>query len=78
MADEKTVNTSGGVNLTSGQTDIGGDVTGRDKIVSGSHTINTGGGAYVGGNVTVDHGGKFVGGDDHSMTIQAGADLAKE
>ena len=32
MADEKSNNTSGGVNLSSNQTDIGGDVTGRDKV----------------------------------------------
>jgi hypothetical protein len=77
MADDKSSNTSGGVNLSSGQTDIGGDVTGRDKVVSDSHTINTGGGAYFGGSVTVDHGGKLVGRDDHSVHIQAGTDLAQ-
>jgi hypothetical protein len=68
---------SGGVDLSSGQTDIGGDVAGRDKVVSDSHTINTGGGAYFGGSVKVDHGSKLVGRDDNSVNIQADADLAK-
>ncbi len=103
MADDKSSNISGGVNLNSGKTDIGGDVTGRDKIEqhdshavfdqrgqrvgkqtnvagdyhAGDRSVNTGGGAYIGGNVSVDHGSKFVGRDDNSVNIQIGADLAK-
>ena len=103
MADKKSSNTSGGVNLASGPTDIGGDVTGRDKIeqhdshavfdqreqrvgkqvnVAGDYhavdkSVNTGGGAYVGGNVSVDHGGKFVGRDDNSTTGLSGEEIAK-
>jgi hypothetical protein len=39
---------SGGVDIHSGQTHVGGDVTGRDKIVSaGGHIIHAGAGATV-------------------------------
>lgn len=102
MSDDKNSTTSGGVNLSSGQTDIDGDVMGRDKIEQhdshavfdqggqrveqqtnvagdyheGDRSVNTGGGAYIGGNVSVDHGGKFVGRDDNSVNIQTGTDLA--
>ena len=45
---------SGGVNINSGKTDVGGDVTGRDKIVSaGGHIIHAGAGATV--NIGSEH-----------------------
>jgi hypothetical protein len=101
MSDE-TSNRSGGVDLSSGQTDIGGDVTGRDKIEQreshtvfdqrgqhvdkqtnvagdyheGDQSVDTGGGAYIGGNVSVDHGSKFVGRDDYSTTGLSGDEIA--
>jgi hypothetical protein len=52
------VSQSGGINFGQGnRIEIQGDVTGKDKI-----EINTGGGAYVGGNVSVQ-GSDFVGRD---------------
>ncbi len=41
---------------------IGGDVVGRDKI-SSTQTTDTGGGANIGGNVTVEGGSEFAGRD---------------
>ncbi len=53
---------SGGVNVSADQASIEGDAVGRDKISSVQHT-DTGGGANVGGDVTVGDGGEFVGRD---------------
>jgi hypothetical protein len=53
------------------QTNVAGDYH------EGDQSINTGGGAYVGGNVSVDHGGKFVGRDDNSTTGLSGDEVAK-
>ncbi len=39
--------------------------------------VNTGGGAYVGGNVSVGDGSKFVGRDDNSTTGLSGSEIAK-
>lgn len=50
---------SGGVNVDGQQVTIDGDVVGRDKT---TNSINTKGGAYVGGNVNVGS-GEFVGHD---------------
>jgi tetratricopeptide (TPR) repeat protein len=55
-------NRSGGTDIKAGQVNIDGDVVGRDKVLNTRH-IETGGGAYVGGNVTVAAGGEFVGRD---------------
>lgn len=43
---------------------------------SKASSINTGGGAYVGGTVNTS-GGKFVGRDDHSVNITTNPDIAK-
>lgn len=56
---------TGGVNIDADRVSIDGDVVGRDKVTQ----INTGGGAYVAGSVTVEGQGKFVGRDDNSVTI---------
>ena len=54
-------NASGGVNLSAQHNiNIDGDAVGRDKV---TNNIDTGGGAYVAGNVTVASGGEFVGRD---------------
>jgi hypothetical protein len=53
------------------QTNVAGDYH------EGDRSVNTDGGAYVGGNVSVDHGGKFVGRDDNSTTGLSGAEVAK-
>ena len=63
---------SGGVNIGS-NAKISGDVTGRDKKT----VVNTGGGAYVGGNVSVSGGGKFVGRDDNSTTGLSAKEVAQ-
>ena len=47
-------NVSGGVNINSGETHVGGDMTGRDKIVSaGGHIIHAEAGATV--NIGSEH-----------------------
>ena len=46
------------------------------KKPESSPTVNTGGGAYVGGNVDTG-GGKFVGRDDDSTTGLTGEEIAK-
>lgn len=54
-----------------------GDVSGGSISVGSSKTvIDTGGGAYVGGNVNVG-GGTFVGRDNYSSTGLSGEDIAK-
>jgi hypothetical protein len=73
---DKSKNRSGGVNI-GGNPIIKGDVIGRDKKVKTTKNINTGGGTYVGGNMKVDRGSKFVGRDDNSTTGLAGAEIAK-
>ncbi|HKZ85453.1 MAG TPA: hypothetical protein VJ793_17595 [Anaerolineae bacterium] len=67
---------SGGVNITGKETHIGGDVVGRDKIISPGQYIDTGGGAYIGGDVSTG-GGKFVGRDDYSTTGLSGEEVAR-
>jgi hypothetical protein len=56
-----------------------GDVSGNNNNISVGNTrtvINTGGGAYVGGNVNVG-GGKFVGRDDYSQTGLSGDEIGR-
>ena len=67
---------TGGVNIDADRVSIDGDVVGRDKVTQ----IDTGGGAYVAGSVTVEGQGKFVGRDDNSVTISdsPGAIVADE
>ena len=56
-------NRSGGADLNAqGDMNIDGDVVGRDKVTH-ADKIDTGGGAYIGGSVTVAPGGEFVGRD---------------
>jgi CHAT domain-containing protein len=74
---EKSRNRSGGVNFGSGNVTINGDVVGRDKKVKTETNINTGGGAYVGGDVNVSGSGKFIGRDDQSQTGLSGDEVAK-
>lgn len=75
MSDEND-DRSGGVKFGSGNVTIGGDVVGRDKTTT-TQNLNTGGGAYVGGSVTVSGSGKFVGRDDQSQTGLSAEDVAK-
>jgi hypothetical protein len=70
-------NRSGGVNFGKGNITVGGDVVGRDKVTKTTQNINTGGGAYVGGDVNVSGGGKFVGRDDRSQTGLSADDVSK-
>ena len=79
MAGEKENSTdrSGGVNISGGSVNVGGDMVGGDKTTGTTQNINTGGGAYVGGNVTVDHGSKFVGRDDNSTTGLSAEEVAR-
>jgi tetratricopeptide (TPR) repeat protein len=53
---------SGGVNVEANEVTIGGDVVGRDKV-SSTHNTDTGGGANIGGNVTMSEASEFVGRD---------------
>lgn len=77
MAEDNSTNRSGGVNIGDSPK-IGGDVTGRDKNVKVEKTtVNTGGGAYIGGSVTVSGGSKFVGRDDYSKTGLSGDEVSK-
>jgi tetratricopeptide (TPR) repeat protein len=56
-------NRSGGADLNAqGDIHIAGDVVGRDKVVN-TQNVETGGGAYIGGDVFVASGGEFVGRD---------------
>jgi nucleoside phosphorylase len=50
----------------SGQIVQGNQINVQGDYVDRSTTVNTGGGAYIGGNVTAKGGGKFVGRDDFS------------
>ena len=56
---------TGGVNIGADQANIGGDVVGRDQTT----TIDTGGGVYVGRDVTIEGQGKLIGRDDNSINV---------
>jgi CHAT domain-containing protein len=56
------------------QSKEGGRVMSEEKQSTG---INTGGGAYIGGSVTLGSGSKFVGRDDHSTTGLSGDEVSK-
>ena len=49
----------------------------KDSKSTAKPNIHTGGGAYIGGNVSVDGGSKFVGRDDNS-TVGLSADQAAQ
>ncbi len=53
------------------QTNVAGDYH------EGNRSVNTGGGAYVGGNVSVDHDSTFVGRDDNSTTGLSGDEVTQ-
>ncbi len=58
--EQTVVNRSGGVDFQAQEVTIGGDLVRRDKITT---NIDTGGGAYLAGDVNVGIGGEFVGRD---------------
>lgn len=67
---QKVVGQSGGINFgQDNRIDFHGDVTGGDRI-------HTGGGAYVGGNVTVSH-GDFVGRDQYKTVGASATEMAE-
>jgi hypothetical protein len=69
-------NRSGGINFgNNAKVTVKGDMVGGDKNVTSTTTVNTGGGAYIGGNVNVSGGSKFVGRDDQSTTGMSAADI---
>jgi tetratricopeptide (TPR) repeat protein len=71
---------TGGVDVKADQVSIGGDVVGHDKVTNVEQRVDTGGGAYVAGNVTVEDHAKFTGRDDNSINISdsPGAIVAQE
>jgi hypothetical protein len=74
-------NVSGRVNLDAQHdVNIGGDVVGRDKVTEIEQSVDTGGGAYVDGNIAVEGQGKFTGRDDNSINVSdsPGAIVAHE
>ena len=71
---------TGGADVNADQVSIGGDVVGRDKVTNVDQRVDTGGGAYIAGNITVEGQPKFVGRDDNSVTVSdsPGAIVAEE